>query len=357
MLPETQTKLNQQELYYQALVAKDVTYEGTFIAAVKTTGIFCRPTCTARKPKINNVTFFKTTKEAILHGYRPCKICKPLENLGESPAYVKEILQAIHADPSLKLRDWDLMQRGIEPNTIRRWFLKNHGLTFQAYQRLFRINSAFKKIQSGETVTAAAFDAGYDSLSGFTDSFKTIFGVAPSQSKKKQVMDIARLETPLGTMLAGAVPEGICLLEFTDRRMLETELKTLSKLLNATIMQGANAHFNLLQEELTTYFAGKQQTFTVPLVTPGTTFQQAVWQELRQISYGLTRSYKQQAMAMQVPQAVRAVANANGMNRISILIPCHRVIGENGNLTGYGGGLWRKQWLLNLEKENRLLPV
>ncbi|RDC61738.1 bifunctional transcriptional activator/DNA repair enzyme AdaA [Adhaeribacter pallidiroseus] len=356
MLPETQRNLNQQEIFYQALVAKDVTYEGTFIAAVKTTGIFCRPTCTARKPKIANVTFFKTTKEAILHGYRPCKVCKPLENLGESPAYVKVILQAIHADPSQKLKDWDLVQRGIEPNTIRRWFLKNHGLTFQAYQRLFRINSAFKKIQNGEKVTATAFDVGYDSLSGFSDSFKTIFGVAPTHSKKKQVIDIIRLETPLGTMLAGAVPEGVCLLEFTDRKMLETELKQLSKLLNATIIQGANAHFSLLQEELTAYFAGKQQSFTVPLVTPGTKFQQTVWQELQNIPYGTTRSYKQQAMALQVPQAVRAVAHANGMNRISILIPCHRVIGENGNLTGYGGGLWRKQWLINLEKENRLLP-
>ncbi len=357
MLPETPINLNLHELYYQALVAKDVTFEGTFIAAVKTTGIFCRPTCTARKPKISNVRFFKTTKEAIQYGYRPCKVCKPLENLGESPAYVKDILQAIHADPSLKLKDWDLVQRGIEPNTIRRWFLKNHGLTFQAYQRLFRINSAFKKIQSGESVTAAAFDVGYDSLSGFTDSFKTIFGVAPSQSKKKQIIDVTRLETPLGTMLAGAIPQGICLLEFTDRRMLETELKQLSKLLNATIIQGANVHFNLLQEELEAYFAGNQQTFTVPLVTPGTTFQQAVWQALRHIPYGFTRSYKQQAIVLQAPQSVRAVANANGMNRISILIPCHRVIGENGSLTGYGGGLWRKQWLLDLEKENRLLPA
>ena len=351
MLPETHITEHQQELFYQALVAKDVAYEGTFIAAVKTTGIFCRSTCTARKPKFTNVTFFKTTKEAILHGYRPCKVCKPLENLGESPVYVKEILQAFHDDPSRKFKDWDLVQRGIEPNTIRRWFLKNHGLTFQAYQRLFRINSAFKKIQNGETVTAAAFDAGYDSLSGFTDSFKTIFGVAPSQSKKKQVIDITRLETPLGTMLAGAVPEGICMLEFTDRRMLETELKTLSKLLNATIIQGTNPHFNLLEDELKAYFAGKQQTFTIPLVSPGTTFQQAVWQELQQIPYGSTRSYKQQAIALGVPQSVRAVANANGMNRISILIPCHRVIGSDGKLVGYAGGLWRKQWLLQHERE------
>ncbi|PSR54653.1 XRE family transcriptional regulator [Adhaeribacter arboris] len=343
---------NQGELFYQALIDKDVSYEGTFIAAVKTTGIFCRPTCTARKPKRDNVLFFKNTKEAILHGYRPCKVCHPLENLGESPDYVKELLQEIHSNPSRKWSDYDLVKRGIEPNKIRRWFLKNHGLTFQAYQRLFRINSAFKKIQNGETITAAAFESGYESLSGFTDSFKIIFGMSPSKGKQKQVINVTRLETPLGTMLAGAVEEGICLLEFTDRRMLETELKSLSKLLNATIIQGSNPNFEILRSELNEYFAGQRKVFSVPLITPGTNFQQTVWQELQQIPYGVTRSYKQQAIALQVPAAIRAVANANGMNRISILIPCHRVIGESGHLTGYGGGLWRKKWLLDLEKQN-----
>ncbi|MDQ4139462.1 MAG: helix-turn-helix domain-containing protein, partial [Bacteroidota bacterium] len=304
---------NQDELFYQALVAKDVSYEGTFIAAVKTTGIFCRPTCRARKPKRDNVIFFKSTKEAILHGYRPCKVCHPLENLGESPDYVKELLEEIHSNPAKKLSDYDLIKRGIEPNKVRRWFLKNHGLTFQSYQRLSRINSAIKKIQNGETVTAAAFDTGYESLSGFADSFKTIFGVAPSKGKQKQVINVTRLETPLGTMLAGAVEEGICLLEFTDRRMLETELKSLSTFLNATIIQGSNANFEKLRLELNEYFAGQRQVFSVPLVAPGTTFQKTVWQELQRIPYGSTRSYKQQALAMQVPNAVRAVANANGM--------------------------------------------
>jgi AraC family transcriptional regulator of adaptative response/methylated-DNA-[protein]-cysteine methyltransferase len=340
------------QIMYKALVDKDVSYEGTFIAAVKTTGIFCRPTCTARKPKKENVEFYSTTKEAILKGYRPCKVCNPLEKLGETPNYIKNILKELNDNPSLKFKDWDLTQQGVEPSKIRRWFLKNHGITFQAYQRMYRINSAFKKIQNGEPVTSVAFDTGYESLSGFTDSFKSIFGVSPSNSKDKQIINITRLETPLGTMFACAAEQGICLLEFTDRKMLETELKSLAKQLNANIIQGANKHFDLLRRQLDEYFEGKRKEFTIQLFTPGTEFQQSVWKVLQTIPYGSTYSYKQQAIALKKPDAFRAVANANGMNRISIIIPCHRVIGEDGNLIGYGGGLWRKKWLLDLEKQN-----
>lgn len=340
------------QIMYKALVDKDVSFEGTFIAAVKTTGIFCRPTCTARKPKKENVEFYSTTKEAILKGYRPCKVCNPLEKLGETPNYIKNILKELNDNPSLKFKDWDLTQQGVEPSKIRRWFLKNHGITFQAYQRMYRINSAFKKIQNGEPVTSVAFDTGYESLSGFTDSFKSIFGVSPSNSKDKQIINITRLETPLGTMFACAAEQGICLLEFTDRKMLETELKSLAKQLNANIIQGANKHFDLLRRQLDEYFEGKRKEFTIQLFTPGTEFQQSVWKVLQTIPYGSTYSYKQQAIALKKPDAFRAVANANGMNRISIIIPCHRVIGEDGNLIGYGGGLWRKKWLLDLEKQN-----
>jgi len=340
------------EIMYKALVEKDVTFEGTFFAAVKTTGIFCRPTCTARKPKAENVEFFNTTKEAILKGYRPCKVCSPLEKIGETPGYIKDLLNELHADPSMKFKDWNLNERGIEPSKLRRWFLKNHGITFHAYQRMFRINSAFKKIQNGESVTSVAFDTGYESLSGFTDSFKSIVGVSPSKSKENHLVNISRIETPLGTMYACAVEQGVCMLEFTDRKMLETELKTIAKSLNATIIQGTNKHFDLLRQQLEEYFDGRRKVFTVPLCPVGTDFQQSVWLSLQTIPYGTTCSYKQQAASMNKQTAIRAVANANGMNKISILIPCHRVIGENGNLTGYGGGIWRKKWLLDMEKKN-----
>jgi AraC family transcriptional regulator of adaptative response/methylated-DNA-[protein]-cysteine methyltransferase len=154
-------------------------------------------------------------------------------------------------------------------------------------------------------------------------------------------------------MFACASKQGLCLLEFTDRRMLETEFKDLQKRLNVAILPGDNIFLDQVQNEIREYFQGKRIQFTVPLHTPGTDFQQSVWNALQEIPYGQTRSYKQQAQALGNPKAIRAVASANGKNRIAIIIPCHRVIGSDGSLVGYGGGLHRKKWLLELE-ETRL---
>lgn len=341
-----------ERIMYNALLKKDSSFEGLFFVAVKTTGIFCRPTCTARKPKKENVEFFDTSKDAILHGYRPCKVCSPLEKSGAVPDYIKKLIKEINDNPGIKIKDFNLRQKGLEPNKVRRWFKKNHNMTFQSYQRMMRLNNAFTKIQSGGKVTDAAFDSGYESLSGFNDSFKSVVGKSPTQSAKKQVINITRIETPVGPMYVCGTEKGICLFDFTDRRMLETEFKELSKYLNAVILPGENKYFDLLKKEIGEYFDGKRKNFTVPLDAPGTEFQKSVWEELKRIPYGNTISYKTQATRLKNPKGVRAVANANGHNRISILIPCHRVIGEDGTLTGYGGGLWRKKWLLDFEKKN-----
>ena len=338
------------DIMYHASFDKNSDFEGVFWMGVKTTGIFCRPTCTARKPKFENVEFFDTTKAAILKGYRPCKVCKPLENLNETPPKIQALLKELSDDSSLKLKDYDLVLRGLEPATVRRWFLKNHGLTFHAFQRMFKINSAFKKLQQGENVLDTALDVGYESLSGFNDTFKNIFGVSPKFSKEQKIVHLKRIETPLGTMIACATLDGICMLEFSDRKALPTELKQISTFFNATIIQGENPHFNILEKELEEYFKGELKEFKVPLAPVGTDFQKQVWEVLRGIPYGTTRSYQEQALILGNPKAVRAVANANGLNKISIIIPCHRVIGSDGKLTGYGGGIWRKQKLLELEK-------
>ena len=338
------------DIMYQASFNKNPDFEGVFWMGVKTTGIFCRPTCTARKPKSENVEFFQNTKDAILKGYRPCKVCKPLENPNETSEYIQKILEELRENPALKFKDFDLVQRGVEPATVRRWFQKNHGMTFQAFQRMFRLNTAFKKIQQGENIMETAYDSGFESLSGFNESFKTIFGVSPKNSKTQKIIDLKRIETPIGTMYAAATAEGICMLEFTDRKMLETEFKDLAKSLNAIIIQGENPHFIPLEKELAEYFLGKRTEFTVPLSPVGTDFQKSVWKILMKIPYGETWNYKKQSEVLGDAKKVRAVANANGMNKISILIPCHRVIGSNGTLTGYGGGIWRKQKLLELEK-------
>jgi AraC family transcriptional regulator of adaptative response/methylated-DNA-[protein]-cysteine methyltransferase len=160
-----------------------------------------------------------------------------------------------------------------------------------------------------------------------------------------------KIETPIGEMVAGATDDGVCLLEFGDRRMLPTEYKDLARLLKTTLELGDNKHLKTLKKQLNEYFMGKRKEFTIPLVTPGSEFQKAVWKELLNIKFGCTRSYQEQAIALKKPDSVRAVANANGLNRISIIIPCHRVIGSDGRLTGYGGGLKRKRWLLDHEKK------
>lgn len=168
---------------------------------------------------------------------------------------------------------------------------------------------------------------------------------------ESEMIKIIKIETPLGEMVAGATDDGVCLLEFSDRRMLPTEYKELIRLLKTTLEVGDNKHLQTLRKQLEEYFNGKRKEFTIPLVTPGTGFQQKVWKELQNIPFGSTRSYQEQATALNCHDSVRAVANANGMNRISIVIPCHRVIGADGRLTGYGGGLKRKRWLLDHENK------
>ncbi|WP_173835518.1 bifunctional transcriptional activator/DNA repair enzyme AdaA [Myroides sp. N17-2] len=341
-----------KEIMYKAIVEKDTCFEGVFFTAVITTGIFCRPSCTARKPKIENVEFFPSVKQCMDEGYRPCKVCKPLSYLNETPDEIRVILEELRQDSSLKLKDVDLKKRGIEPSQIRRWFLKNHGVTFHTYQRTMRINFAYKKIKEGERVGNTAYDMGYESLSGFNESFKNAFGVSPKYGKDQQVIDLQHLETPLGTIVVCATAKGICLLEFADITGLEKEFSRLSKQKQAVILQGDNSHITHLQKELAVYFSGACTVFTVALDLIGTEFQQKVWYGLLSVPYGETRTYKEQSEYLKIPKSIRAVANANGMNRIAILIPCHRIIGADSGLTGYRGGIWRKKYLLDLENRD-----
>ena len=165
------------------------------------------------------------------------------------------------------------------------------------------------------------------------------------------------IETPIGEMVAGATKDGICLLEFSDRKTLSTQMEEIAGLLETTIIEGSNRHLRMLKRQLKKYFKGKRMEFSLHLLTPGTEFQQAVWKELLKIPYGSTRTYQEQADLLKNPLSVRAVAQANGANRLAIIIPCHRVIGSDGHLVGYGGGLERKKWLLDHEKKFSGKPV
>ena len=340
------------EQKYEAMFRKDPSYDGVFITAVKTTGIFCRPVCPARKPKPENVVFYKDSQEAILHGYRPCQVCKPMEHAGLTPHYINSLIDELRNNPELRLKDHDLRERGLEPSQLRRWFKKNHKMSFQAFQRMLRINNAFSRIITGESVTSTAFDSGYQSLSGFNERFQSIVGTRPSEAKQKTVINILRFSTPLGPMFACATQDGVCLLEFTNRRMLEAEFNDLKRKMNAVILPGTNEHLAMVEREMKEYFKGQRKQFTVSLDTPGTEFQRSVWQALQKVPYGKVRSYKQLGIEMNRPEAVRAIAAANGYNRVAIIIPCHRINGENGDLTGYGGGLARKRWLIDFENAN-----
>lgn len=335
--------------YYKAVEEKNSQYIGTFFTAVKTTGIFCIPTCRARLPKYENVDFYTHAKEALQNGFRPCKICKPTNHAFEPPADIKKAIDLVNEDIFEKVTDYQLKLNGLQPEKVRRWFNQNHGMTFQAYQRMLRINSAFQELKNGKQVTDSAFNSGYNSLSGFGYTFKILVGDSPKESKNKAIILITRVTTPLGPMFIAATDNGICLVEFTDRKKLETEFRDLQKKLNAVILQGENEHTKACKKQLGEYFEGKRKLFTLSLDLPGTPFQNTVWNELLKIPFGTTTTYHQMAKQINQETAVRAMANANGHNRVSIIVPCHRVIGKDGNLTGYGGGLQRKEWLLNHE--------
>lgn len=165
----------------------------------------------------------------------------------------------------------------------------------------------------------------------------------------EEIITMTTFDTLLGSMVACATKEGICLLEFSDSDRPRNEIKVLTKRLQAKVTEGDSKYFEPLRKQLNEYFEGKRKGFDIPLVLLGTDFQKKVWGELLRIPYGTTRSYKQQAMAINNLGAIRAVGTANGDNKIAIIIPCHRVIGNNGKLTGYGGGLWRKKKLLEIE--------
>jgi AraC family transcriptional regulator of adaptative response/methylated-DNA-[protein]-cysteine methyltransferase len=358
-----------------AFLKSDGSFDGLFYTAVRTTGIFCIPSCRARKPLPQNVEFFETAREALFSGYRPCMRCRPMESNNAAPEWLRPLLEAIEQDPRQRWRDAELKNLGLEPARVRRHFLSKYGMTFQAYMRARRLASAFTHIRAGAEIDDVVFDSGYESHSGFRDAFERVFGCPPGQAESAGCVTIAWIETPIGPMVAGATETGVCLLEFSDRSMLETQLARVRKWCGASspeasmmlrgpmaghaakqaarrspaLVPGENKYTRELRAQVDAYFAGERRDFTVPLETSGTPFQEKVWAALRTIPYGETWSYADLAKRVGNPAAVRAVAKANGDNRISILIPCHRVIGSDGELTGYGGGLWRKRALLERE--------
>ncbi len=337
---------------YRALSRRDAAYEGVFFTAVKTTGIFCRPTCRAKRPKAENVEFFPSINEALHGGYRPCRLCRPMDTTKPVPPLVERLRRAAEAAKDGRVTDKDLVGMGIEPSTARRQFRAYHGMTFQAYQRARRMGLALRDVQSGKPVIDTQLARGYGSTSGFRDAFTRVFGTPPRGAQAGQCLLAQRLETPLGTMLALADEKDLRLLEFTDRRGLERELVVLRRRLKCVIVPGTNAVLEETRRQLQRYFAGASLVFNLPLAPVGSDFQRRVWAELQRIPVGRTRSYIEMARRVRLPNGHRAVARANGSNMLAIVIPCHRVIRADGDLCGYAGGIWRKQRLLEHERKH-----
>jgi AraC family transcriptional regulator of adaptative response/methylated-DNA-[protein]-cysteine methyltransferase len=345
------------DLMDKAFRERDTSFDGLFFAAVTTTGIFCRPSCPARKPLPGNVVFYSTAAEALFAGYRPCERCRPLAAAAD-PEWLSRLVARVEAKPGCRIRDGELRDQGLDPATVRRRFQARYGLTFQAYQRARRLAAAFEAIKKGGSIDEAVFEHGYESHSGFREAFARLFGDPPGRATNGRpggaggggdFIRLAWIETPLGPLVAGAVDGGICLLEFTDRRMLEAQADALRSRFGLPAAPSPHPHLERLEIELGEYFARERKDFDLPISEPGTPFQELVWAALRQIPCGETRSYGELARAVGDPAAVRAVAQANGRNRVAILVPCHRVIGADGGLGGYGGGLWRKKRLLEIE--------
>jgi AraC family transcriptional regulator, regulatory protein of adaptative response / methylated-DNA-[protein]-cysteine methyltransferase len=341
--------LPSDDVLYQALVDSDPSYEGRALVGVTSTGIFCRLVCPARNPLQKNCSFFETAADCLEAGFRPCKRCHPL---GQSKdPVIATPLAALESDPLRRWSETDVENMGLDPSTVRRTFKRQFGLTFLEMARLRRLKHGFRDLAEGKKVIDAQLTAGFDSPASFRKAFAKLLGVAPGTLTPEAMLKADWIETPIGPMIIVADKQALHLLEFADRKALPTELQKILRNTKGQLGIGRTKITDQTELELKQFFAGNRADFSVPLAYHGTDFTNTVWRALQNIPAGETRSYLDLAKSIDRPTATRAVARANGANQIALIIPCHRVIGADGSLTGYGGGLWRKQKLIELEKQ------
>lgn len=339
---------------YDALIRRDPAHDGLHFVCVTSTRVFCRLTCSARKPKSENCIFEDTIAACLSAGFRPCKRCRPMLHHGGTDPVVTGLIEALEADPGRRWSEQDVIARGHDPSTVRRAFNRRFGMSFLEMARLRRLGSGVDSLSGGESVIEAQLDAGYESGSGFRAAITRLFGTAPAGLRGQALLKADFLETPIGTMVAIADDHALHLLEFTDRPALSSEITRLQARQKQGVMLGKTRIIDQVKDEMAHYFSGQGTSFTVRIACHGSAFERDVWQALRLIPAGETRSYSRIAADLGRESAIRAVARANGANQIAIIIPCHRVTGADGSLTGYGGGLWRKRWLLEHERRMAL---
>lgn len=335
-----------EEEKWIAVISNDAAADGLFYYAVKSTGIFCRPSCKSKPPARQNVLFFERPQDALAAGFRPCKRCRPelleYQPLADVALRARCIIKEHHGDKQ-RLAD-EMRQLGVSKRRLAQIFKQQYGLSPTEYLNQRRIITAKEQLQTGSPVIDAAFTCGFDNLSAFFAFFRKYTGMTPGEYKcHKDREDFMKdtvgavYDTDLGQIVIAAKDDAIVSVQFGG------------KLAEGMVRQKTPLT-DLAAKELGEYFTGQRKSFDLPLALEGTAFQKRVWQALCQIPYGEIRSYKEVAMAIGSPNASRAVGMANNKNPILLLIPCHRVVGSKGALVGYAGGLAIKQKLLMLEQ-------
>jgi AraC family transcriptional regulator, regulatory protein of adaptative response / methylated-DNA-[protein]-cysteine methyltransferase len=339
------TDIIDRDWAFAAFDRRDRSLDGRFVGAVKTTGIYCKPSCPARRPLRENVEFFATAAEARAAGYRACKRCLP-DDVGRDADGVARALVLIAASDERVSLEAMAAAAGYAPHHFHRVFKRAMSVTPAAYVRGERAKRAEAALAANGRVTDAIYDAGYSGPSRFYAESKGRLGMTPSAWKNGGAGVTIRwavVDTTLGKMLLAATEKGICCLSFDEG---ESDLRR--RFPKADIQLG-DAGFDALAKAAVAAVDHPAQMPSLPLDVQGTAFQQAVWAELQRIPPGETRTYAQIAAAVGKPNAVRAAGSANGQNRVAVLIPCHRVIRTDGSLGGYAYGLERKAKLLALE--------
>jgi AraC family transcriptional regulator, regulatory protein of adaptative response / methylated-DNA-[protein]-cysteine methyltransferase len=333
------------ETAWAAFMRRDRKWDGRIIGAVKTTGIYCKPSCPARRPKREHVEFFSVAEDARAAGYRPCLRCKP-DEVGRDREAVARAVRLIENAEETSTLDQLADAVGYAPHHFQRIFKRDLGVSPAEYARGLRNRRTETALKTNGRVTDAVYDAGYSAPSSFYSDAKERLGMTPSAWRdggRGETIRWTHFDSPLGQMLIAATSKGICRLTFDDSE------ESLLRLFPKAMIVKDDGNLKELVE-------GALQAIEQPLAMPdlpidvaGTAFQEAVWRELRKIPAGETRSYAEIAAAIGCPKAVRAVGSANGDNHVCVLIPCHRVIRSDGSLGGYGGGIDRKKKLLAAE--------
>ena len=330
---------------WQIALAKDRQFDGAFVTGVHSTGIYCRPSCPAREPLRKNVRFYATPAEAEKAGLRPCKRCSPKTQSVEE-ACVLAAIAAIRAEGAMTLEALaDLT--GYTPTHFQRLFKRTVGMSPAAFARAIREERVRDGLSMGQTVTQALSNAGYAGSKQFYAETKGRLGMTPSDWSKGgagRVVHWAVLATSLGPMLVAATEKGVCCLAFG-----EGEAALRARFPRAELVAAGDDFRELFAQVVAAVEQPGPGSAAIPLDVKGTAFQQRVWEELRRIPHGETRSYGELAAALGNPKASRAVGGANGANNVAVLIPCHRVIAADGTLGGYAYGLAIKAELLKRE--------